>query len=44
MLHEARTTKVIPATVEVDSEKFSLVEQDRYINIDGKGIWFTEES
>ena len=25
-------------------KKFSLVEQDRYINIDGKGVWFTEES
>ncbi len=25
-------------------KKFSLVEQDRYINVDGKGIWFTEES
>ena len=25
-------------------KKFSLVEQDRYINVDGKGVWFTEES
>ncbi len=24
-------------------KKFTLVEEDRYINIDGKGIWFSEE-